>query len=177
MENCTDMKLIERALSGDHLSFAALVDCHYMTVYRYAYQWSRSREDAEDITQEVFIRLADKIHLYDKRAKFTTWLYRITANCARDYARKSRGWKSRKMPDPPDDEMTASPNPGPENRMIAKSILAVIDRLPEKQKEAVLLVYAEGLSHKEAARVIGCAETTVSWRIFQAKRRLKKVLS
>ncbi len=177
MEKLTDLELITKALDGDRLSFAALADRHYMTVYRFAFKWCRSREDAEDITQEVFIKLARKIHLYDRRSLFTTWLYRVTANCARDYARKNMKWRQNKLPDPPENGLIASPNPGPENNVVARGILKVVSTLPDKLKEAVLLVYGEGMSHKEAAQVAGCAETTVSWRIFQAKRKLRKVLS
>ena len=60
---------------------------------------------------------------------------------------------------------------------LRRGILKVVGELPDKLKEAMLLVYAEGMNHKEAAQIIGCAETTVSWRIFQAKRKLRKVLS
>ena len=171
------MELIEKIKSGDSDAFAALIDRHYMTVYRFAFRWCRSCEDAEDITQEVFIKLADKIRLFDNRSRFTTWLYRVTANHARDHFRKSSKWSKNRLPDPPDEELTASTNPGPENNIAARSILDAIHQLPEKQKEAMLLVYAEDMNHKEAAQVLGCAETTVSWRIFQAKRILRKVLS
>ena len=177
MEKIADQELITKAQAGDHLSFAALADRHYMTVYRFAFRWCRSREDAEDITQEVFIKLAGKLHLFDNRSKFTTWLYRMTANCASDYVRKNSRWTNSRMSEPPENGMTASPNPGPENNVIARNILKVVGELPDKLKEAMLLVYAEGMNHKEAAGVIGCAETTVSWRIFQAKRKLRKVLS
>ncbi len=177
MENHTDLELIDKALSGEASSFAALADRHYMTVYKFAYTWCRSREDAEDIAQEVFIKLANKLHLFDKRSLFTTWLYRITANCAKDYIRKNSKWTNNKRPDPLENECIASPNPGPENHVIAKNIVRVIDTLPNELKEAMLLVYGQGMSHKEAAQVAGCAETTVSWRIFKAKRKLRKVLS
>lgn len=177
MEKQTDKELIDSAKAGDHLAFAALADRYYMTVYRYAFKWSRAKEEAEDIAQEVFLKLAGSMHLFDNRSLFTTWLYRVTANCAKDYARKNRRWQNRSSSEPLENERIASPNPGPENRVIAKNILDVVETLPEKQKEAVLLVYAEGMNHREAARVIGCAETTVSWRIFQAKRTLRKVLS
>jgi len=177
MEERTNLELIDKACAGDALSFAALADRHYMTVYRYAFKWCRSREDAEDVTQEVFIKLAGKIHLFDKRSRFTTWLYRFTANCAMDFARKNNKWTKYKAAEPPKNGLIASPNPGPESNVIAKNILKVVDGLPDKQKEAVLLVFAEGMSHKEAAMVAGCAETTISWRIFQAKRKLRKVLS
>lgn len=171
------MELIDKAQGGDPVAFGALADRYYMTVYRYAFKWCMSKEDAEDIAQEVFIKLGSNMHSFDKRSLFTTWLYRVTANCARDYARKNSRWKTSKMPDPPDNGAIASSSPGPENNVIAKSILRTVEGLPEKQREAVLLVYAEGMSHREAADVIGCAETTVSWRIFQAKRKLRKVLS
>lgn len=177
MDQKADQELVIKAQVGDKSSFAALVDRHYMTAYRFAYKWCRCREDAEDITQEVFVKLAGKLHLFDHRCRFTTWLYGITANCARDHARKNRRWATRCVSDPPEDRAIASPDPGPEHDAMAENIRQVIGELPAKLKEAMLLVYAEGLSHKEAARVIGCAETTVSWRIFQAKRKLRKVLA
>ena len=177
MEKTTDQELITKAQAGDHLSFAALADRHYMTVYRFAFKWCRSREDAEDITQEVFIKLVGKIHLFDRRSKFTTWLYRITSNCAMDYARKNSKWTNNTLTDSLENGVIASSQPGPENNVIAKGILKVVGDLPDKLKEAMLLVYAEGMNHKEAAQIIGCAETTVSWRIFKAKRKLRKVMS
>lgn len=177
MEKQTDMELIDKARAGDPVAFAALADRYYMTVYRYAFKWSRVQEEAEDIAQEVFLKLAGRMHLFDKRSLFTTWLYRVTANCAKDYARKNMRWKSNSSSDPLEKDTIASPHPGPENQVIARGIFKVVDALPDKQKEAVLLIYAEGMNHREAAAVIGCAETTVSWRIFQAKRTLRKVLS
>jgi len=177
MEQLSDIELIDRTRAGDNLAFAALADRHYMTVYRYAFRWCNAREDAEDITQDVFMKLAGKMHRFDGRASFTTWLYRVTANCARDHARKNSGWSKHRAPDPPPDDLVASANPGPENNVMNKGIRKAVDALPEKLKEVMLLVYAEGLNHKEAAQVVGCAETTVSWRIFQAKRKLRKVLS
>ena len=177
MDTNADLQLIQDAQKGDQESFAALIDLHYMTVYRFAFKWCRSKEDAEDITQEVFIKLAGKLHLFDHRSKFTSWLYRITINCAKDYVRKNSKWSIRKINDPLENGQVASLNPGPENNVIAKSIHKAIDSLPANLKEAMLLVYAEGKNHKEAAAILGCAETTVSWRIFKAKRTLRKVLS
>lgn len=177
MDTNADLQLIKDAQNGDQSSFAALIDRHYLTVYRFSFKWCRSKEDAEDITQEVFIKLAGKLHLFDYRSRFTSWLYRITVNCAKDYARKNSRWSSRRLPDPPDNDLVSSANPGPENNVLTRSIHQAIDELPPKLKEAMLLVYGEGKDHKEAAEIIGCAETTVSWRIFKAKRTLRKVLS
>jgi RNA polymerase sigma factor (sigma-70 family) len=176
MDSRPDNELIHLARQGEPPAFAALADRYYMTVYRYAFRWTSIREDAEDIAQEVFIKLADSLHTFEHRAAFSTWLYRVTANCAKDFLRKNRKWRHNRSDDPPDEQLI-SPNPGPEARSFHGQIVAAIHTLPEKLKEATLLVMAEGLSHKEAGRILGCAETTVSWRLFQAKKKLQKVLS
>ncbi|GAB4343028.1 MAG: RNA polymerase sigma factor [Desulfobulbaceae bacterium] len=177
MHEPVDFELIAKAREGDSRSFAILVERHYSTVYRYAFRWCGSREDAEDVTQEVFLKLPRALYRFDNRAKFTTWLYRVVRNCAADHNRKTRAWLDRRVDDPPGDNSPASPDPGPEGEAIAGSIRRAVEELPPTLREAMLLVFGEGMSHREAARVIGCAETTVSWRIFKAKRRLRKVLS
>jgi len=133
------------------------------------------KEDAEDIAQEVFVKLAQKLKTFGQKSSFKTWLYRMTINTAKDFTRKSLTKRTyekafafeqgSKNPAPPRDEHLDAP------RMYRE-----IGKLPEKQKMAVLLVFSEGLSHKEAARVLNCPEATVSWRIFQAKKKLKKSL-
>lgn len=176
MDNKQDKELIDLALSGERQAFASLTDRYYMTVYRYAFRWVSVREDAEDIAQEVFIKLAISLYTFNWQSAFSTWLYRITANCAKDFLRKHSRWDNNRSPDFPDEHLV-SQIPGPEDRSIHEQIVAAIHVLPEKLKEATLLVFAEEMSHKEAARVLGCAEATISWRIFQAKKTLKKVLS
>ena len=176
MDSKQDNELIDQALSGETRAFAALADRHYMTVYRYAFRWVSIREDAEDIAQEVFIKIGNSLHTFNRQSAFTTWLYRITANCAKDFLRKNKRWQHNRAVDPPDERLVSS-NPGPEAKSRYDQIVAAVHTLPEKLKEATLLVFAEEMSHKEAALVLGCAETTVSWRIFQAKKTLKKVLS
>jgi len=176
MDRKQDKELIDLAVSGETQAFEALANRYYMTVYKYAFRWTTVKEDAEDITQEVFIKLANNLHTFNMRASFSTWLYRITVNCAKDFTRKNRKWREHKPVDSAKGDLVSA-NPGPEIRSFHKEILNAVNQLPTKLKEATLLVFAEGLTHKEAAQIQGCAETTVSWRIFQAKRKLKKVLS
>jgi RNA polymerase sigma-70 factor (ECF subfamily) len=177
MDNLNDLELIDKSLAGSAQAFATLVERHYLTVYRFAFKWCAIQEDAEDITQDVFVKLAGKLHTFNRQASFTTWLYRVTANCAKDFGRKRTAQGKESSSTQPVNSEIVSDNPGPENHVYQKTILAAINRLPEKLKEAVLLVFGEGCSHSEAAGIIGCAETTVSWRIFQARKKLKKVLS
>ena len=139
----SDGELIGLAREGDRLAFDALVERHYDFVYRVAWRWCGSRADAEDVAQEVCARLGKAIRGFRGGGAFTTWLYAMTLNGARD---------------------------------MAETLWAAVRRLPDKQRDAVLLVYGEELSHADAAAVMACAEATVSWHIHEAKKRLKVLL-
>ena len=175
METISDIKLVELSVAGEAEAFEYLVKRHYLTVYKVSYKWCGVREDAEDIAQEVFLKLARKLKTFGRKSSFRTWLYRITVNTAKDFCRKAgtkREYETAFVAERSQD------NPGSheDERLDAARLYQSLDKLPEKQKMAVLLVLSEGLSHKEAARVLRCPEATVSWRIFQAKKRLKKSL-
>lgn len=176
MKNPGDKELAESAGNGNACAFEQLVDRHYMLVYSAAYRLCGVKEDAEDVTQEVFIKLARTIGNFKGEASFTTWLYRITVNAARDFHRKAASktkmetaYLNDRRGESPCDRDFANP-------ISATRLYSAIDKLPPKLKEAVILVLAEGLSHKEAAGALNCAEATVSWRVFQARRKLRKLL-
>ena len=175
MENQSDIELISRTLNGDPGALELLISRHYMPVYRVAYRYCGIKEDAEDIAQEVFIKLARSMSEFKGESSFTTWLYRIAVNAARDHHRSNTVKKAYEASYLEEQELLAGSS-GQDNPVSAGQVYTAIDKLPAKHKDAVLLVLAEGLSHKEAAEVLNCAETTVSWRIFQARRRLKKLL-
>lgn len=166
--------LVAQAVSGDAAAYRRLCETYYMTVYKIAYKWTGRREDAEDVAQDVFIKLPSKLNSFRGESGFTTWLYRLTVNAAKDYYRTTGRAAKREVGfaegfDAPSDEVAA------DDRLIAKEAFARIHRLPEPIRDAVLLVYAEDMNHKQAALVLGCAETTVSWRIFQARKLLKEL--
>jgi len=175
MENPTDIELVHKVKNGDRDALELLFEKHYLNVYRLSYRWCGVRENAQDITQDVFVKLVQKLHTFNWKASFKTWLYRITINTAKDYHRKNTrkytvesSFDDNQYPDNPQTQ---------EDRIAAKQLYKMIQQLPEKQKESILLVFAEGLSHKAAARVLGCMETTVSWRIFQARKKLRVVMA
>src|SRR4051812_20359607 len=87
MEATDTDRLIRQAADGDADAFARLVEEHYMLIYKVAYKWCGRREDAEDVAQEVCIKLPEKLESYRFEAKFTSWLYRIVINAAKDYGR------------------------------------------------------------------------------------------
>ena len=169
-----ETKLIEEAVQGCSQAFEKLVDQHYNLVYRAAYRFCGTQEDAEDITQEVFVKLAGIMGSFKGNSSFTTWLYRISVNTARDYQKKAstKGRYEAAYVE----EMKTQSQKGKDNPISAEDLYKTLDKLPYKMKEAMILVHAEGLNHKEAALALGCAETTVSWRLFQARRKLKSLL-
>jgi RNA polymerase sigma factor (sigma-70 family) len=166
--------LVARAQKGDSEAFAALIEAHYDLIYRTAYKWSGQRSDAEDIAQDVCVKLGGAIKSFDGRSAFGSWLYRITLNAVRDMqrarGRANRGNEALAEVSPED-----SP-PEQEEAATRSQLWDAVRRLPEQQRDAVLLVYAEELSHAAAGEIMGCKEATVSWHIHEAKKTLRGLL-
>lgn len=174
MENLEDIELVRLVKGGDSVAFENLVERNYMLVYKISYKWCGVKEDAEDIAQEVFIKLAGKIFGFKEESSFQTWLYRMVINTAKDFTRMSDRKRKKEMAyleqQKLNDESKKNEVP------MAERIQQMITQLPQKLKETALLVFSEGMNHKEAASVLNCAEKTVSWRVFQVKKKLKKYL-
>jgi RNA polymerase sigma-70 factor, ECF subfamily len=176
MINDSDMELVNLAIGGDERSFSHLIERYYQFVYNLSFKWCRIKEDAEEITQDVFIKLSRKLTTFNHDSSFRTWLYRITINTAKDYRRKDctkRIYESAFAEEQADENAGASSS----ESMEANRLYDALDKLPDKQKAAMMLVFAEGLNHKEAAEILNCSETTVSWRIHQARKRLNKIFT
>lgn len=166
-----DDLLIQRAQAGDESAFAELIDQHYELMYRFAWKWSGSVADAEDITQQACIRLARSLTQFRFEAAFTSWLYRLVINCAKDWLKAETRHRS-------DEEATnviAEPDSANPNESAAwlQQILAYINNMAEGYKETAVLVFAEGYSHKETAAILGEKEKTVSWRIHEIRKQLQ----
>ena len=172
--DASDSELIGLAKDGDRGAFGRLVERHYDFVHRVAWRWCGRKADAEDIAQDVCVRLGRAIRDYRGGGAFTTWLYAMTLNAARDHGRKSARENAKteaygvhalisgEAPEEQDDQ--------------AEALWAAVRQLPDKQRDAVLLVYGEGLSHAAAAEAMAISEATVSWHIHEAKKRLKVLM-
>lgn len=159
--------LVQLAGRGDEPAFSELFRRYYERLRAFAWRIVFDSQAAEDIVQETFIRTARQMHtLRDGRA-FEGWLFRITANLSRDHLR-SRVSHEKKI--------AAAAMESPERQGEMPQVELALQSLPAAQREAVALVYYEGCNHADAARRLGCAEATVSWRIMLAKRALKKFL-
>lgn len=166
--------LVDKVKAGDRLAFSQLIETHYDFIFRTACKWTGKKSDAEDIAQEVCIKLATAIKSFDGRSAFTSWLYRVTINMVRDSQRSSsrRGKTidAFTLVHPEDDPG------GQEESATAHELWTAVSELPEKQREAIMLVYAEDMSHAEAAEIMGCKEATVSWHVHEAKKTLRGLL-
>jgi len=178
-------KRIAAAQQGNLAAFEELVRDYQGCVVTTAYHLLGNEADADDVSQEVWIRVYRSLERFQFKSRFSTWLYRITVNQALT-ALKRRGRRlGSRSQDVRIDEVEGE-FPLPDDAPDARSILEgkemeqqfreALHTLPEKQRQAVILVLFEGLSHREAGEVMRVAEKTVSWHLFQARRRLLEKL-
>jgi RNA polymerase sigma-70 factor, ECF subfamily len=167
-----DRELVDKAVGGCARAFASLLAAHYDEIYRMAWRWLGSRPEAEDVTQDVCVKLATAIRGYRGEAGFSTWLYRVTYSAVTDHIRSRE--RVRRMEGP---EVVALFQGGsgrsPDEGVIDGELWDEVRRLPPQQRDAVLLVYGQDMSHGEAAAVMGCTEKTVSWHVHAARRSLR----
>ena len=171
-EDVPDAQLVSGAQSGDTKSFELLFDRYYDMIHAFAYRVCLVETEADDIAQETFIRAARGMSHYRGTASFKNWLYRIAHNVAIDARRRVVRHKEHL------NELAADmAGQSTARTQDYGAIHQAVRELSSELREAVALVYFDGMNHREAATVAGCAETTISWRIMLAKRALKKLLN
>lgn len=166
---------ISRCLQGDHEAFAALVRRYQRMIYALTYRMTGSAADAEDLTQDVFVRAHQELPGFRAEAKFSSWLYRIAVNQCLNWRKRvarreqvHNDWHAENLND-------AGAAPAADMGL-AQQVNEALQKLPAKQRAAIVLTTYDGLNHAEAARVLGCSETTVSWRVFAGRHKLKRLL-
>jgi len=168
-----DSELIKRAVAGNADAFESLINEYYEVMFKMAFKWCGNRRDAEDITQDACIKLARGISSYNGKSKFTSWLYMVVINTAKDF------YKSQNR-HPEGNELLESivgENEDAEDKIFTRQVLAAVHDLPAGGKESLLLVMGQGLSHKEAAKISGVKESTISWRIHEARKKLENLFN
>lgn len=178
-----DTDLISRAAGGDASAFQALVERHRAMVYRVAYQFAGNHYDAEDIAQEVFIKVYRSLDRFRQDAQLTSWMYRIVMNACIDHRRRYRGSSSTASGDEAEYRMLNAPEetPGPEERTYAGEIGEVLEheigRLPKGQRIVFVMRHYQGMKLCEIADALGLAEGTVKRQLHAAVHRLREALS
>ena len=174
--------------AGDDTSFEVLLARYRSPLVNFLYRMVRDRAAAEDLSQEVFLRVYRARHDYAPSAKFTTWLFRIATNLALNAIRDTRHRQREDSLDRPAPGDDASPavdvpdhSPGAVERMMASERAAQIRRavyaLPEKQRAAVLLHKYQELDYDEIARILGCTESALKSLLFRAYETLRAQLA
>ena len=166
-----DRRRIVESQNGDHGAFEALIRDHQRMIHSLCYRMSGSVADAEDLAQETFIHAYQHLDGFRAEARFSSWLYRIAVNqCLNWQKRRQRLDQLHKEWSEQDRE------PSSADTGRGQQVQAALLKLPPKQRAAVILTAYDGLTHAEAAAALGCSETTVSWRLFAARAKLKRLL-
>ncbi len=182
-----DNQLISRAQKGDNIAFEQLVMKYDRIVLNIAYGYRNSKEDAQDIYQEVFLRVYRGLKNFQSRSQFSTWLYRITVNVCIEYKRKVKNYINQslnKFDDENDNNFSFESNLDSGERIDQYTvdnernnfIKSEIDKLPKQLKMAFTLKYYQGLKIKEISSLMNCSEGTIKGYLFTSSKKLREKL-
>ncbi len=167
--------LCRRAKKADKNAACELLKIYYAEVYAYLRRLCGSRHDAEDLTQQTFLKAWSSLDGFAGRSKFSTWLYRIAHNTFIDWQRRNTG-STQSCPDQWWQECIDQ-NPGPfanlAERQLAQRLYEAVGRLDEDKKHVVHLHYYQGLSLRETAKVLNVATSTVKYRLREVFKILR----
>ena len=181
-----DLKIIESCLLGNTQIFSRLIDNYKNMVYNLAYRMSNNPHEAEDISQEAFLRAYQSLAHFNPSYKFSTWLYQITLNIIRDkYKKKEIDYISLDTPIETDDSeffpQPADLTNNPEQIITQKDDLRAIQKaiysLPLKYREVIVLRHLQDLSYIEIANILKLPQGTVKVRLYRAREQLRKILA
>jgi len=168
--------LVPRAQAGDRAAREALLARCHPTVYRWALVQAGDADDAEEIAQDVLIRLDARLGSYEGRSAFTTWLYRVTRNVALEMRRRmARALRLRAAlaRTAADDPGAVDPTDGIHTDAVAGVVRALFEALPPRQREVFYLADLEELTPVEIARRLGLESATVRVHLLRARRTLR----
>ena len=180
-EAATASALVDAARAGDQRAFEALVRRYRKRIFALALHIIGSSSEADDITQEVFLKAYRALPAFEGRSQFFTWVYRMTVNRSLN-ARRDRARRGEDGDDPRLDlavAVDARSNPGraTELRHSYARLLRALDSLPIDMRTTVILVSLQGMSHGEVAVVQSVSEGTIAWRMHEARRRLHEAMA
>jgi RNA polymerase sigma-70 factor, ECF subfamily len=173
-----DKDLVLQSQNGSVAAFEMLIRNHQSMIHALTFRMTGSFADAEDLAQETFIRAYEQINRFNGGAKFSTWLYSIAVHACLNWRRnEARRFQAHtNCAGEILTQQTGAAISTARNEM-AQQAQAALMKLTAKQRAAIVLTIYDGLNHAEAAKVLRCSETTVSWRVFVARRKLKNWLS
>jgi len=180
-----DAELMLRVKEGDGASFGLLLEKHRSPVVHFLYRMVQNHAVAEELAQEVFLRVYRSRESYEPTAKFTTWLFRIATHLALNSLRDGKNERLQERLDDDSSDMpvrqVSDSRPSVEQRMVHEARLDEVRRavamLPEKQRAAVLMHKYEEMEYSQIARVLNCSESAVKSLLFRAYETLRARLA
>jgi RNA polymerase sigma-70 factor (ECF subfamily) len=185
-----DFALLQRCQDNDRAAFDEIVGLYQGKIYNYILRMTGDRDDADDLAQEVFLRMYTSLPNFRNQASLGTWLFRIASNLCIDRFRRNK--KRRAIAYSLDEavaddeghvesrgnipDVTYEPQNVLERAETTRQIERALQALPEKLRTVILLYDAEGLPYEEIAKVVGCPLGTVKSRLFNARLQLRKEL-
>lgn len=185
-----EVALVSKAREGDTEAFASLVRRYQRRAVSLAFRLLGNAEDAGDVSQEAFIRAYRNLSQLEDPARFGAWLMRVVSNLSLNY-RRSRALRSTTSLDDGSPGLAGARRPGSGRPVTAglaadggalpeelhSAISDAMERLPDKQRLALILFSVEGLPQKEVAQILECSVELVKWNVFQARQKLKDMLA
>ncbi len=174
--------LVEAAKQGDPRAFGELVRKYRPRIYALALHITSSASEADDITQDAFLKAYDNLDKFEGRSEFFTWLYRITLHRALNAKRDRKRRRAVTFEDPRLEaavsiDAIGNPERALQLRQSYRSLLGALDSLSPLLQTTVVLTTLQGLNYKEAAVVLETTEGTVAWRVHEARRQMMKTMA
>jgi RNA polymerase sigma-70 factor (ECF subfamily) len=182
----TDSQLIELVNSGHTNAFNTLVLRYRDRIFSVVYNMTSNREDANDVTQDVFVKAFQNIHRFQQKSTFFTWLYRIAVNTAISFIKKNRSRQFFSLENLEEEgisgklaEILSSRKHSRRELMLRElqeKLNEALQKLSVKHRTTVVLFEIEGLSHKDIGEILNCSEGTVRSRLHYAKNELQNYM-
>lgn len=174
MPNLSEREQIARAAAGDRLAQSALVNRHMPVVWRVAFRMLGDRQEAEDVTQETFLRAWKMLPDWEGRAKFSTWACTVAVNLCRDRRRKKAPVLMETLPEQADRGL--QPDQALDQKQAGTRLMQLVEKLPERQREALTLCAFEGFGNIEAAAAMEISVEALESLLARARRSLRQSL-
>ncbi|MBU1398047.1 MAG: RNA polymerase sigma factor [Proteobacteria bacterium] len=174
-------QIVERVLQGEHGAFAALVDAYKGMIFNLAFRMTGSRQDADDLSQETFIRAYRNLRQFDPRKRFFTWIYTICLNIIRNHLKKQGREMTRENAGRSSSEAGIDQGAQAERDVMQAQETGRLEiclrKLPGDLREAVVLRFYQGLSFEEIAAISDASLSAVKMRVYRGLEQLKQLMN
>jgi RNA polymerase sigma-70 factor, ECF subfamily len=175
-----EAQLIRQAQAGDAEAFCQIAQAYERRIYSLAFHYCRARQDAEDLSQEVWLKAYAALRTFRGDSSFYTWLRSITINCFLNYRRKTLPWQrisDAGAPQSSDHPASVDLEPSLQNQLLARKIFEALAEVSSQQRLIFLLKHEEGMTYEEISAELGCSTGTVKKSISRTVKKLREKLN